>query len=90
MFRDVDKKQFYRTSDGSKDYKLFSNNCVTTSIQAIQLQESASYNENAMVTLEQMQGIYSPNALAALLRYDYIHYQGKGLVAWMGYGEVPK
>ena len=90
MFRDVDKKQFYRTSDSSKDYKLFSNNCVTTSIQAIQLQESASYNENAMVTLEQMQGIYSPNALAALLRYDYIHYQGKGLVAWMGYGEVPK
>ena len=46
---------------------LDTNNCVTTSIQAIQLQESASYNENAMVTLEQMQGIYSPNALAVLL-----------------------
>lgn len=46
---------------------LDTNNCVTTSIQAIQLQESASYNENAMVTLEQMQGIYSPQCVGSVI-----------------------
>lgn len=46
---------------------LDTNNCVTTSIQAIQLQESASYNENAMVTLEQMQGIYFPQCVGSVI-----------------------
>ena len=80
--------QYYRGSHDVKDYNIYTHNCATTTLRAI-LSGITAITPQAEYTLRQLRTAFSPQAVKRILDYDFAVFQGKGLVQWRGYGEVP-
>ena len=69
----------YRKGEGALDYNLFFNNCVTTTIDAINKGKS-DWQGRAELTLMLLRNAISPTEVDNILRADYEWFGGKGLV----------
>ena len=69
----------YRKGEGALDYNLFFNNCVTTTIDAINKGKS-DWQGRAELTLMLLRNAISPTEVDNILRADYERFGGKGLV----------
>ena len=69
----------YRKGEGALDYNLFFNNCVTTTIDAINKGKS-DWQGRAELTLMLLRNAISPTEVDNILRADYEQFGGKGLV----------
>ena len=69
----------YRKGEGALDYNLFFNNCVTTTIDAINKGKS-DWQGRAELTLMLLRNAISPMEVDNILRADYEWFGGKGLV----------
>lgn len=69
----------YRKGEGALDYNLFFNNCVTTTIDAIN-KGKLDWQGRAELTLMLLRNAISPTEVDNILRADYEQFGGKGLV----------
>ncbi len=79
----------YRKGEGALDYNLFFNNCVTTTIDAINKGKS-DWQGRAELTLMLLRNAISPTEVDNILRADYERFGGKGLVVYVKRGNKVK
>ena len=70
---------YYRKGEGALDYNLFFNNCVTTTVDAINKGKS-DWQGRAELTLMLLRNAGSPAEVKWILKADYERFGGKGLV----------
>ena len=71
--------QYYR--NGEEDYNLLSNNCATTTRDAIiQGTVYKALSPEAAITIERLRNEFNPSTIREILEEDLIEFQGKGLV----------
>ena len=79
----------YRKGEGSHDYNLLWNNCVTTTMDAINKGQT-DWNLRAEFTLMLLRKAKSPAEVGYILNADYEQFGGKGLVVEVKKGDKVK